>query len=93
MATRKQVVEAIDQWLHETESEDLEDKDLDIDDELEFFLHEYLNEYGLCESCRCYFSPDRTCEKIGDSIRCCMNRMYAHWREHHNKGENNKGKE
>jgi len=87
MATRKQAIEVIDKWLHETNSEDLNDKDLDIDEELMFFVHEYLNEYDLCRSCRWYFSPDRTCEKPTDGIQCCINRMYDHWNKTHKQGE------
>ena len=83
MATRKQAIEVIDKWLHETNSEDLKDKDHDIDEELMFFVQEYLYEYDLCRGCRWYFSPDRTCEKPTDGIQCCINRMYDHWNEHH----------
>lgn len=90
MATRKQAIEAIDQWLHEIESDILEDKDLDIDAELVFFVKEYLDEYYLCRGCRWYFSPDRTCEKPTDGIQCCINRMYEHWVETHKQGESTK---
>lgn len=90
MASRKQAIEIIDKWLHETKSEDLNDKGLDIDEELMFFVHEYLNEYGLCSGCRWYFSADRTCEKPTDGIRCCINRMYEHWVETHKQGETTK---
>ena len=83
MATRKQAIEVIDKWLHETNCECLNDKDLNIDEELMFFVNEYLNEYNLCMGCRWYFSPDRTCEKPTDGILCCINRMYDHWNEHH----------
>lgn len=82
MANRKQVVEALLQWHQETGSDLLEEVDLDIDDELECLLGEYLYEYDLCSGCRWYFCPERSCEKPNDSIRCCMNRMYKHWTEH-----------
>lgn len=83
MANRKQVVEAMRQWLQEIESDLLEDEDMNIDYELGFLLGEYLNEYDLCVGCRWYFSPERSCEKPNDSIRGCMNRIYKHWVEHH----------
>ena len=90
MATRKQAIEVIDKWLHETESDILEDKDLDIDAELMFFVEEYLNEYDLCWGCRWYFRPERSCEKPTDGIQCCINRMYNHWVETHKQGETTK---
>ena len=88
MANRKQAIEVIDKWLHEVDSEILNDKDLDIDEELKFFVREYLDEYYLCNGCRWYFSPDRTCEKPTGGIRACINRMYDHWNKTHNGIEN-----
>lgn len=82
MATRKQVVEAMRQYLQEIGSDLLEEEGFDVDKELEFLLGEYLYECDLCSGCRWYFSPERSCEKPNDSIRCCMNRMYKHWTEH-----------
>lgn len=71
MANRKQVVEAIRQWLQEIGSDLLEDEDLNIDDELGFLLGEYLNEYDLCVGCRWYFSPGslmRKAERLNKGV-------------------------
>lgn len=42
MATRKQVAEDIEEWLRLTKCDVLEEEDLDIEEELNFFIDEYL---------------------------------------------------
>ncbi len=86
MATRKQVAEDIEEWLRLTKCDVLEDEDLDIEEELDFFIDEYLFQYGLCNGCRWYFKPDRTCEKTTESRQCCMNKVHRHWVDTKKKG-------
>ena len=85
MATRKQIERILDQWNRELEEDADTPGDIDITDPIDFdvMLHEYLGEYGLCENCKHYFSPERTCEKVSDSLVPCFNKIYKHWVERH----------
>ena len=76
MATKKQLIPLLKEWYESTGT--LEDDPVDCEDEddFQFYLQEALDELGLCNGCRWYFSAERSCEKETTGYGTCVNRLY-----------------
>ena len=77
MATRKQLVELLKEYVESTGAfKDDDPIDYNDEEDFDFILHETLDELGACKGCRWYFDADRSCEKTNDCNRTCVNRLY-----------------
>lgn len=76
MATRKQLIPLMKEWIDGSGAY-CDPYDLNDEEDFTFFLEEMTYELDVCEGCRNYFSPDRTCERETPGTRTCVNRLYA----------------
>ena len=78
MATKRQLIPLLMEDLRKYSPELLEDDTFSLEDDIDFesVLQDLLWDRGLCEGCRNWFSPERSCEKETESLRTCINRAY-----------------
>ena len=78
MATKRQLIPLLMEDLRKYSTELLEDDTFSLENDIDFesVLQDLLWDRGLCEGCRNWFSPERSCEKETESLRTCINRAY-----------------
>ena len=76
MATKKQLIPLLKEWYESTGTLEGDPVDCEVEEDFQFYVQEVLDELGLCNGCRWYFSAERSCEKETSGYGTCVNRLY-----------------